>query len=73
VKGPAARTGAAAARASAGDGFGTMADLQTFDSIHDQRDPAATLWRIAEALWNCLLGRHHGGMETYGRSYSTAA
>jgi hypothetical protein len=27
-----------------------MADLQTFDSIHDQRDPATTLWRIAEAL-----------------------
>jgi hypothetical protein len=27
-----------------------MADLQTFDSIHDQRDPATTLRRIAEAL-----------------------
>jgi hypothetical protein len=27
----------------------------------------------ARRLWNCLLDRHHGDMETSGRSYSTAA
>jgi hypothetical protein len=27
----------------------------------------------ARRLWNCPLDRHHGDMETYGRSYSSAA
>jgi hypothetical protein len=40
----------------------------------------ATPWQVSMngngsglRLWNCLLDRHHGDMETYGGSYPTAA